>query len=195
MLRAAVTVSFVASVSCVPDRGDVGPAGQKGEMGEQGEMGAMGEMGNPGPPGTAGQQVREVLGTAQVQVSAASTSFVLVPGLAATVDVPAGTTQLVQTEGGIQCTELGNAFGAVDLALFVDGQPTNTIRRIVAANSVGLAQMIATWSFGRTFQLAPGTHTFDVRVMAGAPAMAVTNVSSAAAPQLQGVLRVTTLKQ
>ena len=158
-------------------------------------MGEMGTMGDPGPPGTTGQQVREMIGTAQIQVSAAATTFVTVPGLVVTFDVPAGTTQVVQTEGGIQCTAVGNVFSAVDLAIFIDGQPTNVIRRIVAANTGGLAQMIATWGFGRTFTLAPGQHTVDIRVAAADPNMVPANVSSAAAPQLQGVLRVTTLKQ
>jgi len=54
--------------------------------------------------------------------------------------------------------------------------------------------MIATWSFGRYLLLAPGAHTIEVRAAGGDPAMTIANVSSASAPQLQGVLTATVLK-
>jgi hypothetical protein len=85
----------------------------------------------------------------------------------------------------------------VDLAIFVDGVASvqGGQRRVVAANTTTVGQMIANWSFGRTYQLGAGTHTFEVRAIAVDPAAAAANVSSASAPQIQGVLTVTVLRR
>ena len=70
------------------------------------------------------------------------------------------------------------------------------MRRVVAANTTAVANMIASWSFGRSFTLNPGTHTFEVRaITTGDPGNSVANVSSGSAPQIQGVLTVMVLRQ
>jgi hypothetical protein len=46
----------------------------------------------------------------------------------------------------------------------------------------------------RTYTLSAGNHTFDVRAVSGAAGSAAANISSGAAPQLQGVLTVTITK-
>ena len=130
-------------------------------------------------------------------MSAATTLYTVVPGLGQTVTIPAGAKVRVDTNGGVQCTLAGNAYSVVDLALFVDGaiSATGGQRRIVAANTTAVGQMIATWSFGRTYNLGAGNHTFEVRVVSVDAAAAIANVSSGTAPQLQGVLTVTILRQ
>ncbi|MBK7667167.1 MAG: hypothetical protein IPJ32_07290 [Sphingobacteriaceae bacterium] len=146
---------------------------------------------------STGQNIYEVFGTGQIAVSNAMTSYNLIPGLSQVVNVPAGYKAYVSTDGGIQCTATGNAFSVVDVTLFVDGSPSSQAgsRRIVAANTTGLAQMITNWSMAKTYILSAGNHTFDVRVASAGGSSSVANVSSSSAPQLQGVLTVMLIKQ
>ena len=162
----------------------------------QGQTGPAGAQGAPGAPGTAGQSVTTVYGTGQLVVTAA-TSFTVVPGLTQTVVVPAGATVLVSTDGGAQNTGVGSTYATVDLALFVDGQPSSEAgqRRLVMANTASVAQVIESWSFGRSLSLTTGSHTIDVRAAGVDPNAANANVSSASAPQLQGQLTVVVVKQ
>lgn len=172
--------------------GACGPA-ENGKDGKDGKDGAPGAAGSAGASGTTGQDIVEAIGNGQLQVTAA-TNYSVIPGLSLTVMVPANSKLHVDTNGGIQCTGIGNAYSAVDVAIFIDGTITQAQRRVVAANTVGVAQMLQSWAFGRFYFLTAGSHTIDVRAAAGDGAMATANVSSANAPQLQGVLTVTTLK-
>ncbi len=174
-----------------------GPAGELGPEGPPGATGPEGPAGPIGAPGTTGQDVFEAYGTGQMVVTAQSNTYVTVPGMSQTVNVPEGARVRVDTNGGLQCTLAGNAYAAVDLALFVDGSTPGQagIRRVVAANTTVVGQMIANWSFGRTFTLTPGSHTFELRAIGVDPNAAPANVSSAGAPQLQAVLTVTVIKQ
>ena len=139
----------------------------------------------------------EAVGSGQLVVSSATTSYTLVPGLSLILNIPAGAKVRVETNGGLQCTSAGVAYSAVDLALFVDNTISTAAgqRRIVASNTPAIGQVIANWSFGRTYALAAGSHQFEVRAISVDPSAAAANVSSAGAPQLQGVLTVTVIKQ
>lgn len=185
----------VASLLAACVNGSKGEMGDPGEQGDPGPQGTPGPQGMPGPAGTTGQAVQEGLGTGQLAVTAAMTTFTQIPGLSLSVTVPTGSVVVVHTEGGIQCTGVGDAFSAVDVAIFVDNQASGAVRRVVAANTTGIGQMITNWSFSRGFALTPGTHAIDVRAVYAAPGAATANVSSAGAPQLQAVVRVTTIKQ
>lgn len=172
--------------------------GPEGPAGPEGPPGPTGPIGPAGPEGIAGQNIYEAYGTGQLVVTAQTTTFVTIPGLSLTVDIPAGARVRVDTNGGLQCAALGNAYAAVDLALFVDNATPGQggMRRVVAANTAAVANMIASWSFGRTFTLNPGSHTFEVRaITTGDPNNATANVSSGSAPQIQGVLTVMVLRQ
>ena len=200
MRELALVAAALVFAACQGPAGQDGEPGAKGAPGAQGQPGVMGQPGAPGPmgdPGTTGQDVTDAYGTGQITVTAATTSYVTIPGLTQTITVPADARIVVDTNGGIQCTAAGSAYSVVDLALFVDGQPSGTagVRRIVAANSAAVGQMIANWSFGRTFTLTAGVHVIDVRVIAVDPNAAAANVSSASAPQLQGVLTVAIVKR
>ncbi len=162
--------------------------------GEPGEAGPMGVMGVPGPAGP-GALLGEVTGSGQLVVSASTTAPELIPGLTMTVDVPDGAVLNVHTDGGLQCTGTGSAFSAVDIEIFIDNLESTAARRVVAANTTGVAQMVASWSFSRTFTVATGSHTIEVRAVSGDPGSAIANVSSAVAPQLQGVLTATVFQQ
>ncbi len=189
-----VALALTVIAACGGPTGDEGPEGPVGATGATGPVGPAGPV---GPSGTAGQDIYEAYGTGQMVVSAATSTFVTVPGLSLTLNVPAGARVRVDTSGGLQCTQAGAAYSVVDLALFVDNATTGQagMRRVVAANTTTVGQMIANWSFGRTLNLQPGAHTFEVRAIGVDPAAAPANVSSAGAPQLQGVLTVMVLKQ
>jgi hypothetical protein len=169
--------------------------GVDGEPGPPGPAGPEGPAGPPGPAGTTGQDIVEVYGTGQLQVSGSTTTYTLIPGLSTVVNVPDNARVRIDTSGGIQCTQAGNAHAVVDIAIVIDGAVTNAQRRVVAANTTTLGQMIANWSFGRTFTLTPGSRQIEVRAIGVDPSAAVANVSSGSAPQIQGVLTVTVLKR
>lgn len=166
-----------------------GPA-QNGQDGKDGKDGAEGA---PGAAGTTGQDILEAVGSGQIVVTGVM-NYTVIPGLTITANVPASAKLHVDTNGGIQCMGMGNTYAVVDVAIFVDGTITNAQRRVVAANTVGVAQMLTAWSFGRYFFLPAGMHTIDVRVAGVDMNAAPANVSSAGSPQLQGVLGVTILK-
>jgi hypothetical protein len=189
VMRFVAALLASLAIACGPS------GGEKGDKGDPGEPGPQGPQGQPGQGGsTQGQQIVEVFGTGQIQVTSA-TSYSVVPGLTTTVAIPANAKVRVDTSGGIQCTQTGAAYSVVDLALFVDDAISSAggQRRIVAANTQGLAQTISNWSFSRSYTLPAGNHVFEVRTQGVDPNAAAANVSSASAPQLQGTLTVTVL--
>lgn len=145
--------------------------------------------------GATGNSVTEVAGTAQLVVTSATTSYTLIPGLSTTINVPAGCKVIVHTDGGLQCTTTGVNYSAVDIGIFVDGVVSGSggQRRVVASNTDALGQMVANWSFDRTYTLAAGNHTFQTRAMYVGGSTA--NVSSGSAPQIQAVMTVTIIKE
>jgi hypothetical protein len=157
----------------------------------------QGTQGGTGPSGTAGQDVIEAVSTGQLQVTPGTTSFTQVPGLLLSLNVPASSRLRIHTDGGLQCAAVGTAYAAVDVALFIDGvaSPQGGQRRVVAANTTAVGQMIANWSFDRVYTLAPGAHTIEVRAMSADAGSATANVASGSAPQLQATLSVTVLRQ
>jgi sulfur relay (sulfurtransferase) DsrF/TusC family protein len=177
--------------------GATGPSGANGATGPTGSAGSIGATGPTGISGTTGQAVTEVYGTSQLVVSSSTTTYTLIPGLTQTITVPANCKVIVNTSGGIQSTGATSAtFSVVDIGLFCDGVVSTTggQRRIAIANTSALAQLISNWSFQQTYNLSASTHTFEVKAISGAVGSSNANVSSAAAPQLQGVLTVTIIK-
>ncbi len=177
--------------------GPMGPTGATGAAGATGPTGPAGVTGATGPSGTTGQSVTEVYGTGQLVVNTATTTYTLIPGLTQTINVPANCKVYVTTSGGIQSTGATSAtYSVVDIGLFCDGVVSSTggQRRIAIANTSSLAQLISNWSFQQTYNLSAGSHTFEVKAVSGAGGSSNANVSSAAAPQLQGVLTVTIVK-
>lgn len=176
--------------------GPTGPTGPTGPQGPTGAAGPTGAVGATGPSGTTGQNIHEVYGTGQLQVTSAVTTYTLIPGLTQTINIPANSKVYVSTNGGIQCTATGNAFSIVDIGIFVDGVASTSggQRRVVAANTTGLAQVITNWSFGRAYALSAGNHTFEVKAVYAGAGASTANVSSGSAPQLQGVLTVTVIQ-
>lgn len=182
--------TLLLAVACSGPAGLDGEPGPEGPPGATGQTGQTGATGPAGPKGTTGQNLYEIYGTGQLTVTSAFTSYVVIPGLQQVITVPDNAAVHISTNGGIQCTAVGSAYSVVDVAIFVDGIASNQggVRRVVAANSAAVGQMIATWSIARSYNLTPGSHTVEVKVIAVDPNAAAANVSSATAPQLQGVL-------
>ncbi len=197
-LATALALATGPLAACGPaEPGEPGERGPEGPTGPTGETGPEGPTGPTGPSGTAGQDAFEAVSSGQLVVTPSLVSYTQIPGLFLTVNVPAGARVLARTDGGLQCAATGSAYAAVDVALFVDGVAAvpGGQRRVVAANTTSVGQMIANWSFGRVLTLAPGNHTFEVRAVSADPGSATANVASASAPQLQAVLQVTILRQ
>ncbi len=181
--------------------GFTGAAGIQGVTGITGKtgptgIGTTGPTGATGASGTAGQNVYEVYSTAQLAVTSSIVTYTLIPGMTQTITIPANALVYVHTDGGVQTTSAsGTGFSTVDLGIFVDGVVVSSAgqRRIVVLNTAGLAQTITNWSFGKTYSLSAASHTFEVKAVYVGGSTA--NVSSGSAPQIQGVLTVTVMKQ
>lgn len=176
-------------------QGIQGPPGFQGLQGVPGPPGSTGVQGPPGPAGTTGQSAVTIGGTAQIQVTSA-TNYTLIPGLAHTIVASGASRVLVATTGGVQNTGVGpTSFAVVDIALFVDGVQVGTggSRRVYAANTQGVSQIVANWSFGVALPLSAGSHVIEVRVSGVDPGASNANVGSAPNTQLQGTLTVGTL--
>lgn len=196
----SVPYALYAENGPVGPTGPQGPAGADGAQGPVGSTGATGPQGPAGadgaqgPAGTTGQASTDVYGTSQLVVLASTTTYTLVPGLTQTINVPANAIVLVTTSGGVQCSAVGTAFAAVDVGIHVDGvvSPQAGQQEIIASNTQAVAQMVAYWSMTKTYTLAAGNHTFDVRVK-DAGGNADGNVSGTN-PLIQAVLTVTIIK-
>jgi hypothetical protein len=144
--------------------------------------------------GTTGQNSVSVFGTGFVDVAPSPQSSGLIPGLSATINVPAGSVTIISTDGGVQVNSTSsNAAALVAIRVGIDNV-TMGARQVGAANTSGIAFMIANWSIHRSVELPPGSHTIVVAaagVGGNSPAIVSGNANSA----LQGTLTVTTLKR
>lgn len=147
------------------------------------------------PSSTSGQNITDSYGTGQVTLTAASTSYVVIPGLSQSITVPANAKVYVHTNGGLQTVGTGTTYGVADFAIHVDGaiMGSGSTQLVVSANTQGLGNMFDNWSFGKSYSLTPGTHTIDVRVRDG-NGTADVNVSGTG-NYIQGVMTVIIVKQ
>jgi hypothetical protein len=117
-------------------------------------------------------------------------------GYAVLTYVPASSVTYIATDGGLATSSTAlTGFSIVDVAIFIDGAmpPNAAFRRVLAANTTGLVNIIANWSFSLAVNLSPGSHTIEVRA-ALAQAGASATVSGDNNSALQGELTVTTLR-
>ncbi|NCT67857.1 MAG: hypothetical protein GXC76_09445 [Rhodanobacteraceae bacterium] len=143
--------------------GAPGPEGPAGPQGPAGPEGAPGATGPTGPAGTTGQYANTVFSTGQLALTETVTSYTLIPGLTQTVSVPANAKVFVSTNGGFQNTGTGSSCAIADFAIFIDGAATSVQRQVTAANTTALSQMLSQWTLSGVFNLAPGSHTIQVR--------------------------------
>ncbi len=146
--------------------------------------------------GTLGQVVNTVFGTSAIVINTTPVVWFLVPGLTQTINVPSGFTAFISTDGGVAGSgTLANQYSIVDIAIFIDGAynaPGGGYKRLVAANTDFLTQMITNWDVSLTAPLAAGIHTIDVKAIYSG-ALGCT-VSGDATSVLQGQLTVMLIK-
>jgi hypothetical protein len=96
-----------------------------------------------------------------------TTGPTLVPGVQATIDVPADAVVFISADGGLQTTTTAaNGFSAVEFALSVDGLvvPHGGIKRVIATNPALVPTPIENWSMAQTVHLSAGLHLVEVVV-------------------------------
>ncbi|HEY8400704.1 MAG TPA: hypothetical protein VIK89_05545 [Cytophagaceae bacterium] len=158
-----------------------------------GGSGTVGPQGPAGPAGTTGQSASTVYSSAALTLSPSSTTYSLVPGLTQTITVPANAKVYISSDGGIQNQNTGINHGVADIAIFIDGVESTLKRRIPAANSNSLGQMLAQWSLSSSFNLTAGSHTIQVR---GKYAEGTANVNvGGSADLIKGNLTVLIIKE
>ena len=109
--------------------------------------------------------------------------------LSTTVNVPANSEVFISTDGGIGTTSNSSTgFSIVDVIIGVDDQVAQ-FRRVIAANTTGLTNMIAYWSFAVSRTLTAGQHTIEVAAKSGGFSSDAT-VSGDGSSVLQGQLTV-----
>jgi len=140
------------------------------------------------------------VGTGSLIADNSVLSYTLVPGLTATVTVPAGTqySLLVETDGGVQLnSDEANDYGFTDIAVFVDGVQVGAERRVAVMNNASVLHSVGTFGFSVLTTVGAGTHTVTVRAKKFSAVFADCYVSSSASgsvlpgnPQLQAVLNI-----
>lgn len=160
----SVPYALYAETAGTAVNGTPGPQGPQGPQGIQGPAGATGPQ---GPAGTTGQYANTVFSTGQLVLTAASTSYTLIPGLTQTITVPANAKVYVSTNGGFQNAGTGTSYAVADFAIFIDGAASTVQREIVAANTSALGQIMSQWNLSGVFSLAAGSHTIQVRAKDG----------------------------
>lgn len=176
--------------------GPTGPAGAVGPTGPAGATGATGADGATGPAGTTGQSVVSSFGTGSVTLTPAA-PFTLLPGMSATVTVPANAMVFVTATSGVQTISNAVAgFSAVDVALVVDGAFLSDagFERVMVLNNGGIGGTIRYFTLAQAVPLTPGTHTLEVQA-SGLGAGSNTLVGGGTSSVLQGALTVMILKQ
>jgi hypothetical protein len=121
-----------------------------------------------------------------------------VPGLTATVNVPANSKVLVSTYGGLSTTSAsGTGYSTVDVALTIDGAFTasGAYARVIAANNGGLVTQNAYWAFVTVQPIAAGSHTFQIRAAGNGGANSNATVGGDNTSVNQGEITVLILKQ
>ncbi|EPB65378.1 hypothetical protein ANCCEY_15559, partial [Ancylostoma ceylanicum] len=135
--------------------------GTPGPQGPAGIQGLQGDPGPQGPAGTAGQYAGTVFSTGQLVLGEGVTTYTLIPGLSQTITVPANAKVYVSTNGGFQNSGIGTSYAAADFAIYVDGVASSIQRRVIAANSSSLGQIISQWTLSGVFNLSAGAHTIQ----------------------------------
>jgi hypothetical protein len=125
-------------------------------------------------------------------------SLTLVPGLTTTVNVTAGDTVYVATDGGIQnSVQTAGAFSMTDVVVHVDGivAANGLYKRVQCVNPSIATNSLCTWSLSGVVPLSPGPHQLQVVASASGGAGAIQcTVSGNNTSVLQGEFTVMILK-
>src|SRR5262249_3214725 len=134
-----------------------------------------------------------VFGTTALNVPAGA-GFLIVPGLALTVTLPANSLLYLATDGGVQSASTTSS-SVVDVIITVDGTltPAGAYRRVSVPPATTTGYAI--WGLLLALPLAAGTHTIDVRVASVAGVTIGARVSGDSTTVLQGELTALVLKK
>lgn len=196
MARILFSLVATTTVACAGPEGATGPAGPAGATGPAGQTGA------PGPAGPAGASPIFVTanGTSSLAADNSALSYTQIPGLSASITVPAGATYklLIETDGGVQLNSGDpTASGFTDVAVFINGVQVGSGRRVPVLNSPSVLYSVASYGFSVQTSVPAGTYTVAVMAKKFSTAFADCLVSSPATgsilpgtPRLQGILNV-----
>ena len=193
----SVPYALYAERAGTAENGVAGPQGEPGVAGPQGEPGVAGPQGEPGVAGvsgTTGQSAATVFSTASLTLNSSVSNYTLIPGLTQSVTVPAGAVVYVSSNGGFQCNGTGNTNANGDFAIYVNNTATTIQRRVIAANTAGVGNMISQWALSGVVALTEGTHTIQVRAKLGDGATAP-GLAGGANDLVKGTLSVIVIKQ
>jgi hypothetical protein len=190
-LGASLVATLIATlIACDGRAGPVGPAGPTGPTGPTGPAGP-----NGGVPIFV-----TATGTAPLIVNDTVFRYTPIPGLSATLTVPAGATYklLAETDAGIQLNSADpNASCHTDVAVFVDGAQVGSGRRVFLANTPLVSYSVTSFGFSVQATVSAGAHTVTVMAKQFPAIIAECYVSSGATgsglpgnPRLQGILNV-----
>jgi hypothetical protein len=112
-----------------------------------------------------GQSASTVFGTSSITITP-SAALTVIPGLTQTVNVPTGYKAYLVAGGGLSTISGSTTgFSVVDIAFVIDGMvtPEGNYRRVIAANTTGIVNVVAYWNISSTISLTPGSHNIEVR--------------------------------
>lgn len=167
--------------------------------------GSEGPAGPTGPQGPSGAVPIFVTtaGSASLVLNDSVFRYAQIPGLSATVTVPAGSTYklLAETDAGIQVNSVDpSATCFTDVAVFLDGVQVGSGRRVAASNTQTVLYSVSSFGFSVQANVPAGTHTVAVMAKQYAAIVAECYVSSGPSgsalpgnPRLQGILNVIAL--
>jgi len=189
--------------------GRVMPAALFGLSAATTACGGDGPTGPQGPAGPQGSSSSPVFITASGTGSLIATDEVLtytqVPGLTASVTVPAGSTfkLLIETDGGIQLNSAEtDAACFIDVGVFIDGTSVGSGRRVPVLNNATISYSLSTYGFSLETSLPAGAHTIAVMAKTFPSRVTPCYVSSGPSgsglpgnPHLQGILNILAFSQ
>lgn len=86
-----------------------------------------------------------------------------IPGISASVQVPAGAVVVAAADGTVQLNTGGSVNALVELKFVVDDVVlANSLHRFTVANSPAVGPGFETWAMTRALTLDPGPHTIAV---------------------------------
>lgn len=151
-------------------------------------------------PSQVGSVITSVTGTNFLLANNNALTYTLVPGLTATITVPAGRTDkvLIQTDGGVQLNSSDPAgVGFTDVAIFINNVQFGVGRRIPVVNSATVQNSVNAYSFSYLTSLTQGTYTIQVRAKKFSNLFSDCFISSPTgnwntigSPPLQGILNI-----
>ena len=147
---------------------------------------------------SGGQSSTSYFSTGSLSVVTATTSFTLIPGMTATVTVPANCNVLVTADVGIitNSTSATN-YSATDIALVVDGSTLTNggYRRIYTVNNTTNVPVAQQAAISQSLNLSAGIHTIELNALGANKGGASATVGGDNTSALQGEMTITIIKR